>query len=367
MRKTLLSLSLAAVTLTACAQHSLTVHFSDLTSDTIAVTLLNATYSDRERTDTILAKDGTATYDLTATEARAAMLAMKGKNGPAQLYVYLLPGEQGTLTGTAENATWTGTPFYTDLAKLEAATEPIQNQIAAIMSEFREKVQAGGSRDSLAALYQPKYEAAAKQLADANLAFIKANPTSAASVTALNSLNDPEEGYNVLAASALNGPLAGLAAAVKQRIDKDKARKEAAKLVGEGAVAPDFTLNDINGKPLKLSSLRGKYVVLDFWGSWCGWCIKGMPKMKEYYQKYAGKFEILGVDCNDTEAKWKAAVEKHQLPWKHVYCPKGSDLLTRYAIEGFPTKIVIGPDGKIVKTIVGEDPQFYTLLDALMK
>ena len=75
--------------------------------------------------------------------------------------------------------------------------------------------------------------------------------------------------------------------------------------------------------------------------------------MKEYYEKYKGKFEILGVDCNDTEAKWKAAVEKHQLPWIHVYNPKGGDLLDKYGIQGFPTKIVVGPDGKIVKTIVG--------------
>ena len=50
----------------------------------------------------------------------------------------------------------------------------------------------------------------------------------------------------------------------------------------DGIEAPDFTLNDINGNPLTLSSLRGKYVILDFWGSWCGWCIKGIPQMKEY-------------------------------------------------------------------------------------
>ena len=70
-------------------------------------------------------------------------------------------------------------------------------------------------------------------------------------------------------------------------------------------VAPDFTLNDINGKPLALSSLRGKYVILDFWGSWCVWCIRGIPNMKEYYNKYKGKFEILGIDCNDSEQEWK--------------------------------------------------------------
>ena len=132
--------------------------------------------------------------------------------------------------------------------------------------------------------------------------------------------------------------------------------------------APDFTLNDLNGKPLTLSSLRGKYVILDFWGSWCGWCIKGIPQMKEYYQKYAGKFEILGIDCNDPEEKWKAAVEKYELPWLHVYNPRGdSKVLEQYDIQGFPTKIIVGPDGKIVKTIIGEDPAFYTFLDELFK
>lgn len=132
-------------------------------------------------------------------------------------------------------------------------------------------------------------------------------------------------------------------------------------------VAPDFTLNDINGKPLALSSLRGKYVILDFWGSWCVWCIRGIPNMKEYYNKYKGKFEILGIDCNDSEQEWKDAVKKHELPWLHVYNTPDSQLLKTYNIEGFPTKIIIDPDGKIVKTIVGEDPEFYTLLDQLFQ
>ena len=137
--------------------------------------------------------------------------------------------------------------------------------------------------------------------------------------------------------------------------------------VGDGIEAPDFTLNDINGKPLTLSSLRGKHVILDFWGSWCGWCIKGIPQMKEYYQKYAGKFEILGIDCNDPEEKWKAAVDEHQLPWLQVRCPDESMemLASKYNIEGFPTKVVIDPEGKLVKVVVGEDPAFYTFLDEL--
>ena len=136
--------------------------------------------------------------------------------------------------------------------------------------------------------------------------------------------------------------------------------------VADGQMAPDFTLNDINGKPLALSSLRGKYVIIDFWGTWCIWCVRGMPMMKEYYKRYSDKMEILGVDCNDPEKKWKAGVKELDLPWKHVYNPKGSSaILEKYEIQGFPTKILVDPEGKIVKTVVGEDPNFYKFLDEL--
>ena len=134
-------------------------------------------------------------------------------------------------------------------------------------------------------------------------------------------------------------------------------------------MAPDFELPNLQGSTTKLSSLRGKYVVLDFWGSWCIWCIRGIPHMKEAYSKYKDKMEILGVDCRDTEEKWKAAVEEHQLPWMQVRCPDAQlqSIASQYNIEGFPTKVIIDPNGKLVKTVVGEDPEFYTFLDQLFK
>ena len=134
-------------------------------------------------------------------------------------------------------------------------------------------------------------------------------------------------------------------------------------------LAPDFELPNLQGSTTKLSSLRGKYVVLDFWGSWCIWCIRGIPSMKDAYAKYKDKMEILGVDCRDTEDKWKAAVDEHQLPWLQVRCPdeKLQTIADQYGIEGFPTKVVIDPNGKIINTVVGEDPAFYTYLDGLFK
>ena len=89
--------------------------------------------------------------------------------------------------------------------------------------------------------------------------------------------------------------------------------------------------------------------------------------MKDVYAKYKDDLEILGVDCQDSEKKWRAAVEQYDLPWLQVRCPDEQlpTIGAQYNIEGFPTKVVIDPDGKIVKVVVGEDPAFYSFLDEL--
>ena len=137
----------------------------------------------------------------------------------------------------------------------------------------------------------------------------------------------------------------------------------------KGEAAPDFTLKDTAGKEFTLSSLRGKWVVIDFWGSWCRWCIKGFPEMKKYYAAHKSKLEIVGVDCGDTEATWQNAVKYYSLPWINVYEP-GTDaaaLPARYGVQGFPTKVIVDPKGVIHAVFVGETPDFYTELDGLLK
>ena len=95
---------------------------------------------------------------------------------------------------------------------------------------------------------------------------------------------------------------------------------------------------------------------------------RGFPDMKKYYEKYKGKFEILGIDRNDTEEKWKKAVEDNQLPWLHVYNKKDDKDVTKiFGITGYPTKIIIDPEGKIARSIIGESPAFYTYLDELFQ
>ena len=140
-----------------------------------------------------------------------------------------------------------------------------------------------------------------------------------------------------------------------------------AQTVKEGVQAPDFSAMKTDGTVFTLSSLQGKYVVVDFWGSWCPWCIKGFPDMKAAYARHKDKLEIVGIACRDTEAKWKAATAQYELPWISVLNPAANDLVKVYEVQGFPTKIVLDPQGKIIKIILGEDPAFYPYLDELLQ
>ncbi len=139
------------------------------------------------------------------------------------------------------------------------------------------------------------------------------------------------------------------------------------KVAAEGSLAPEFTLTAPDGKSISLSDFKGKHLVLDFWGTWCKWCVKGIPDMKEYYEKYSGQFEMLSIDIGDDEATWKRAIVNYGMKWKHgiTYEAEAQALAKAYALEGFPTKMVIDPEGRIIKIIVGESPDFYKYLDDL--
>ena len=283
-----------------------------------------------------------------------------------------LPGEHAVIEGDADNFTMDGSQFYRDYNEASNLIKAPQEAAQAFMRELRNKLSAGVPEEEIDKEFEEKYPALEQALADAVLDYVKAHPDADASAMLLADLgSDAEhmkEGAALLTERARGSVAANLYKAMLAAAEKEKASQSLQEGL-EGNLAPDFTLNDINGKPLALSSLRGKWVILDFWGSWCGWCIKGMPKMKEYYAKYQDKLEILGVDCNDTVEKWKAAVAKHEIPWLHVYWDqeKGDNPVELYGVQGFPTKVVIDPEGKVAKVIMGESAGFYDFLDEVLQ
>jgi thiol-disulfide isomerase/thioredoxin len=121
----------------------------------------------------------------------------------------------------------------------------------------------------------------------------------------------------------------------------------------------DFTLPDSIGRPLRLSSFIGKYILLEFWASWCGPCRRDNPGLVSLYNEYKSKgFEIFGVSVDVSSAQWKKAIVADKLSWPSVMTQNGSDdtVALQYGIYEIPTNYLINPDGKIIaKNLRGKE------------
>lgn len=230
-------------------------------------------------------------------------------------------------------------------AMMTASQGSVQDSLMAQMKQLQEKVQ------------QIKSDYIATHPDDPLSGYVLASVPNDARFDTLYRLVDP---------TVTQGPLKEWLDLQKEMTDRQRAAQKAREMVVKGAQAPDFTLTNLEGRPFTLSSLygSGKYIVLDFWGTWCSWCMKGMPDMKKAYEQHRDAIEIVGIDCGDEPDAWKNGVERLQLPWVNVRA-EGDEVPTRYGVEAFPTKLVLDPNGVVVARMTGEDPALYPLLDSL--
>lgn len=118
-----------------------------------------------------------------------------------------------------------------------------------------------------------------------------------------------------------------------------------------GSIAPEISLTDISGNTISLASLKGKFVLIDFWASWCGPCREEFPYLKEIWELYKDKqLVVLSVSRDEDLKKWKAAIEKEQTAdWINVSSVQNSDKIeTKYFVTGIPHKVLVDPTGVII-------------------
>ena len=195
---------------------------------------------------------------------------------------------------------------------------------------------------------EQEYQAPEQDVVNKVKAMLPDMGTSLVSLFALNFMPDIEKEFATYEA-------------VAQRFEKENPNSPHAKaLIGRiarikgvsvGAPAPEIALNDTTGNPIPLSSLRGKYVLIDFWASWCGPCRAENPNVVRMYNKFKDKgFAIYSVSLDQAKANWTKAIRNDNLTWTHVSDLKfwQSAAAQQYGVQAIPATFLLDKDGKII-------------------
>ena len=345
---------------------TLNAELEGLTSDYLVYSEKNDNYPSGYRMDTLWVKDQKFTftdsvdtyklYFITVPEAVREFKQLIGgkeytlstKANVCRLWFIGYPGAEIEYKGKVANYMVDAYPHDSindDLAFINSKVFPLQNAMNAISVDQSIKNLDQAERQILSDSSNKLYE----KIRDLKHDFIKSHTGSLAASYVFNDAYYRNY-YSQEEAEALFKNFDSTKLSGTPFYDEIKQRLDAVKKTGIGMQAPELTTtHTLDGSEFKLSSLRGNYVLLDFWGTWCGPCMGEMPRIKDYYNKYSDKnFVVLGVNSGDTTDRWKNAIEENGFNWRHIQTTKDNDLLIPFDVNSFPTKILLDPNGKII-------------------
>jgi peroxiredoxin len=309
---------------------------------------------DPQKADSVTVKGGKFTYTKDLPEPVQIALRIAGDQG-RELVFFADPGEV-TITGTKDSLQVATVKAGETQDLYHVAEDSIKQIMKAGDALYQEYIKAQGTQDA-AAMQRiqddfVKVQDKAKQFAS------RFSLSNGQSVVApfLGIMYLSEEGSDVAMKQLYDTLSTGVKASYFGKKLGDAVK--AAESTSIGATALDFTLPDVNGKPVSLSSYKGKYVLLDFWASWCGPCRQENPNVVKAYNQFKDKgFDVLGVSLDQKKEDWEKAIAADKLTWTHVSDLKYWDNAAAklYGIQAIPASFLLDKEGKIIgKNLRGE-------------
>ncbi len=312
--------------------------------------------------DSVNVNNGAFKYQGTVSEPVQAMLFLSANGAsmselreseerPPMNAVFLSKGDIQFKGDSFETAVSSGNGINEDFSKYKAQIVSINKEFEALDAKFQAGSEEQQKDEEFIANLREQAEEIYKKQNLINEEFVNENPDSYVSLSILDELVSPE---NIT--SFVRPAYEKLGASLKTTtLGKSLGEKiESMGKLAVGAVAPEFTLPDTAGKELALSSLRGKYVLVDFWASWCAPCRAENPNVVAAFNKYKDKnFTVLGVslDKPNEKDKWLEAIATDGLEqWPHISDLQfwNSPVVELYSIRGIPQNYLLDPEGKIV-------------------